>query len=265
MPLIMSESNRESLKVLEYDSDIIVMTSYLDLNGRWQPQGPSEASLLPERRQQFLYPGSTLQQLWESLFLILTPQAAKWKPHFYVWENPSGEQVGECQERERETARSQRFRRTRGGLQIFSCTCHLIWRRQWQPIPELLPGKSPGRRSLVGCSPWGHWESDMTEQLHSHFSPSHIGEGNGNQLQCSCLENPRDSGAWWAAIYGVAQSRIRLKRLSSSRSSSHLIVPRCDSGEPRPLGSSPPPSPDISILRLSLWCWKRGMDSSSQE
>ena len=58
----------------------------------------------------------------------------------------------------------------------------------------------------------------MTEQLHFHFSLSCIGEGNGNPLQCSCLENPRDRGAWWAAVYGVAQSRTRLKRLSSSSS-----------------------------------------------
>ena len=56
----------------------------------------------------------------------------------------------------------------------------------------------------------------MTERLHFLFSPSCIGERNGNPLQCSCLENPRDGGAWWAAVYGVAQSRTRLKRLSSS-------------------------------------------------
>ena len=84
--------------------------------------------------------------------------------------------------------------------------------------PVLLPGKSHGWRSLVGCSPWGHEESDVTERLHFHFSLSCIGEGNGNPLQCSCLENPRDGRAWWAAISGVAQSRIRLKRLSSSSS-----------------------------------------------
>ena len=70
-----------------------------------------------------------------------------------------------------------------------------------------LPGKSHGWRSLVGCSPWGHKESDTTERLHFHLSLSYIGEGNGNPLQCSCLENPRDGGAWWAAVYGVAQSR----------------------------------------------------------
>ena len=74
----------------------------------------------------------------------------------------------------------------------------------------LLPGKSHGWRSLVGCSPWGRYESDATERLHFHFSLSRNGEGNGNPLQCSCLENPRDGGAWWAAVYGVAQSRTRL-------------------------------------------------------
>ena len=96
------------------------------------------------------------------------------------------------------------------------------WRRQCHPTPVLLPGKSHGWRSLVGCSPWGHKELDMTEQLHFHFSLSCLGEGNGNPLQCSCLENPRDGGAWWAAVYGVAQSQTRLKRLSSSSSSSFL-------------------------------------------
>ena len=80
-------------------------------------------------------------------------------------------------------------------------------RRQWHPTPVLLPGESHGCMSLVGCSPWGLWGSDTTERLHFHFSLSCIGEGNGNPLQCSCLENPRDGGAWWATIYGVAQSR----------------------------------------------------------
>ena len=95
-------------------------------------------------------------------------------------------------------------------------TSPLRWRRKWHPTPVLLPGKSHGRRSLVGCSPWGREELDMTEQLHFHFSLSCIGEGNGNPLQCSCLENPRDGGAWWAAVYGVTKSRTQLKRLSSS-------------------------------------------------
>ena len=91
-------------------------------------------------------------------------------------------------------------------------------RRRWHPTPVLLPGKSHGQRSLVGCSPWGHEESDTTERPHFHFSLSCIEEGNGNSLQCSCLENPRDGGAWWAAVSGVTQSRTRLKRLSSSSS-----------------------------------------------
>ena len=76
------------------------------------------------------------------------------------------------------------------------CLMSSSWRRQWHPTPVLLPGKSHGRRSLVGYSPWGR-------------------EGNGNPLQCFCLENPRDEGAWWAAVSGVAQSRTQLKRLSS--------------------------------------------------
>ena len=93
---------------------------------------------------------------------------------------------------------------------------YIIWRRQWHPTPVLLPRESHGRRSLVGCSPWGCEESDTTEQIHFHFSLSCIGEGNGNPLQCSCLENPRDREAWWADVYGAAQSRTQLKRLSSS-------------------------------------------------
>ena len=96
---------------------------------------------------------------------------------------------------------------------------------QWHPTPVLLPGKSHGRGSLVGCSPWGRSESDTTERLHYLFSHSWIGEGTGNPLQCSCLENLRDGGAWWASVYGVAQSRTRLKRLSSS-SSIHLLLLR---------------------------------------
>src|SRR5574337_202833 len=92
------------------------------------------------------------------------------------------------------------------------------WRRKWQPTPVFLPGESQGRGSLVGCRLWGCTESDTTERLHFHFSLSCIGEGNGNPLQCSCLENPRDGGAWWAAVYGVAQNRTRLKQLGSSSS-----------------------------------------------
>ena len=80
--------------------------------------------------------------------------------------------------------------------------CYFIeWRRHWHPTPVLLPGKSHGWRSLVGCSPWGCKESDTAERLHFHSSLSCTGKGNGNPL-----ENPRVGGAWWAAIYGVSQS-----------------------------------------------------------
>ena len=117
---------------------------------------------------------------------------------------------------------------------LFNLYAEYIWKRQWQPTPVLLPGKSRGQRSLVGCSPWGCYELDMTEQL--HFSLSSIGEGNGNPVQCSCLENPRDRGAWWAprdrgawwaAVYGVTQSRTRLKQLSSSSSKSRVHHEKC--------------------------------------
>ena len=78
----------------------------------------------------------------------------------------------------------------------------------------LLPGKSHGRRSLEGCSPWGHWGSDMTERL--HFSLSCIGEGSGNPHQCSCLENPMDGGAWWATVHRVAKSWTQLSDFTHS-------------------------------------------------
>ena len=110
---------------------------------------------------------------------------------------------------------------------LWKCSGNISWnihlsylkqrRRQWHPTPILLPGKSHGRRSLVGCGPWGHdWATSL--------SLSCIREGNGNPLQCSCLENPRDGGAWWAAIYGVTQGRTRLKWLGSSRLISKLTV-----------------------------------------
>ena len=81
----------------------------------------------------------------------------------------------------------------------------LAWKIPWM--------EEPGRLQSMGSL-----ELDSTERLHFHFSLSCIGGGNGNPLQCSCLENPADGGAWWAAIYGVTQSRTRLKRLSSSSS-----------------------------------------------
>ena len=103
-----------------------------------------------------------------------------------------------------------------GLYSVFSNVCLSVRRRQWHPTPVLLPRKSHGWRSPEDCSSWGRWESDTTERLHFHFSLSCIGEGNSNPLPCSYLENPRDGGAWWAAVYGVAQSRTWLKWLSSS-------------------------------------------------
>ena len=101
-------------------------------------------------------------------------------------------------------------------------------KRQWHATPVLLPGKSHGQRSLGGCSPWGRQELDTTEPLHFHFSLSCIGEGNGNPLQCSCLENPRDNGAWWAAVYGVAQSRTRLKHAAAAAAAAALYHQKID-------------------------------------
>ena len=81
----------------------------------------------------------------------------------------------------------------------------LAWKIPWM--------EEPGRLQSMGSQRVGHdWATSL------HFSVSCIGEGNGNPLQCSCLENPRDRGAWWFAVNGVAQSRTRLKRLSSSSS-----------------------------------------------
>ena len=132
---------------------------------------------------------------------------------------------------------------------VFSCFSNVwllatlwTWRRQWHPTPVLLPGKSHGQRTLVGCSPWGPWESGMTEQLHFHCSLSCIGEGNDNPLQCSCLENPRDSGTWWAAASGVSQSWTRLKPLSSSSSSNTMDC-------------SPPGSSAHRILQAGIVQW----------
>ena len=90
----------------------------------------------------------------------------------------------------------------------------LDWRRQWQPTLVLLPRKFHGRRSLVGCSPWGRKESDTTKRF--HFSLSCIGEGNGNPFQCSCLENSRDGKAWWVAVYGVRHDWSNLAAAKSA-------------------------------------------------
>ena len=90
------------------------------------------------------------------------------------------------------------------------CVVHLYGEGDGTPLQYSCLENPMGRRSPLGCSPWGRKESDMTERLHFHFSLSCIGQGNGNPLQCSCLENPRDGGAWWAAVYGVAQSQTGL-------------------------------------------------------
>ena len=88
----------------------------------------------------------------------------------------------------------------------YSILTHISRRRHWHPTPVLLPGKSHGRRSLVGCSPWGRKELDTTKWLHFHFSLSCIGGGNGNPLQCSCLENPRDGSLVGCGLWGRTES-----------------------------------------------------------
>ena len=128
------------------------------------------------------------------------------------------------------------------------------WRRKWQPTPIFLPGKFHVQRSLKGYSPLGWKESDTTEQLHFHFSLSCIGEENGNPLQCFCLENPRDRGAWWAAVYGVAQSWTQLKRLSSSSSSSsskqHIKKQR------HYFANKGPSCQNYGFSRSHVWMWE---------
>ena len=86
------------------------------------------------------------------------------------------------------------------------------------PHSSTLAWKTPWVEEPGGLQSMGSLRVDTTERLHFHFSLSCIGEGNGNPLQCSCLENPRDRGAWWAAVSGVTQSRTRLKHFSSSSS-----------------------------------------------
>ena len=124
--------------------------------------------------------------------------------------------------------------------------------------PVFLPGKFHWRRSLVGYNPWGLKEWDMTEWLHFHPSLSCIGEGNGNLLQYSCLEDPRDRGAWWAAVYGVTQSQARLKQLSFGLSLSSSVV--SDSLRPHESQPARPPCPSATpgvhpnSCPSSQWC-----------
>ena len=123
------------------------------------------------------------------------------------------------------------------------------------PHSILLPGKSHGRRSLVGCSPWGRWGSDTTERLHFDFSLSCIGEGNDSPLQCSCLENPRDGGAWWAAICGVAQSQTQLKWLSSSRMWMSIPTSQC----------IPPPTLPPGNHKIVFYTCESGWNKSDKD
>ena len=113
-----------------------------------------------------------------------------------------------------------------------SALCIHISPLSWTSLPSLPHPTHLGHHRVLSWAPstvqqvptsylFHTW--DTTEWLHYQFSLSCIGEGNGNPLQCSCLENPRDGGAWWAAVYGVAQSRTRLERLSSSSSSSNSV------------------------------------------
>ena len=115
--------------------------------------------------------------------------------------------------------------------------------------PVLLPGKSHGQRSLVGCSPWVSCEWDTTKQLCFHFSLSCIGEGNGNPLLYSCLKNPRDGGDWWTAVYGVAQSRTQLKHLSSS-SRQHIKKQR------HYFANKSPSSQGYGFSSGHVWMWE---------
>ena len=110
--------------------------------------------------------------------------------------------------------------------------CSLLWLSStWHPTPVLLPGESHGQRNLVGCSPWGCEESDTTERLHFHFSLSYIGEGNGNPLQCSCLENPRDGEPGGLLSMGSHRVRQNWSDLAAAeavlhwRYAPHLLYP----------------------------------------
>ena len=116
--------------------------------------------------------------------------------------------------------RSSRINSNKMNLILYSAAFYLYMnviseRQQWAVAwsETIIPSQELDLRST---------ELEMTERLRFHFSLWRTGEGNGNPLQCSCLENPRDGGAWWAAVYGVAQNRTRLKRLSSSSSSSWM-------------------------------------------
>ena len=149
-------------------------------------------------------------------------------------------------------------------IYIYIAICQ---RRQWHPTPVLWPGESHGWRSLVGCGPWGHWVGyDWATSL-SLFTFM-IGEGNDKPLQCSCLENPRDGGAWWAAVYGFTQSWTRLKQLAAAAAIyicvyTYVYVCVCVCVYPFPLElPSHIPSP-LSCHRVPVWapCVKQQLPS----
>ena len=132
----------------------------------------------------------------------ISGERTAWVPATH-WQSSNGERMDMCQ------------RAVYSLPQLWVISCPPTF---WLPSEETKPLISVSTQKYQSM---GWLESDTTERLHFHFSLSCIGEGNGNPLQCSCLETPRDGGAWWAAVYGVAQSRTRLKRLSSSSSSNY--------------------------------------------
>ena len=113
-----------------------------------------------------------------------------------------------------------------GPTTLFLVMPHSTLEKAMAPHSSTLAWKIPWAEEPGGLQSVWSLESDTTERLHFPFSVSCIGEGNGNPLQCSCLENPRDGGAWWAAVHGVAQSQAQLKRLSSSSIAHGVLVPQ---------------------------------------
>ena len=107
----------------------------------------------------------------------------------------------------------------------YNMSSYLALEKAMAPLSSTLAWKITWMEEPVGCGPWGREESDTTERLHFHFSLSCLGEGIGNPLQCSCLEHPRDGGAWWAAVRGVAQSRTRLS--DSAAAAAYLAQWKC--------------------------------------
>ena len=130
--------------------------------------------------------------------------------------------------------------------------------RAMAPHSSTLAWGIPWAEEPGGLHPWGHKESDMTERLHFHFSLSCIGERDGSPLQCSCLENPRDGGAWWTAIYGVVQSRTRLKWLGSIH---FLIYLKCFNFFQNALDKNfiltYLDAPTFDFIYISLWKFSR--------